>query len=76
MSLFARPHYQSDVTQFIESLRPPAPNSTPSSAGRALLSEQQVDADWNADANANRVKQQPYVTRPNLAALNPGAGLE
>ena len=69
MSLFARPHYQSDVTQFIESLKAARPElDAQQREGRALLWEQQVDADWNADANAGRVKQQPYVyqTEPTL----------
>ena len=37
-------------------------------AGRALLWEQSVDRDWNADANEGRVQQQPYVyqTEPTL----------
>ena len=50
MSLFARPHYQSDVTQFIESIKAARPElDAQQREGRALLWEQQVDADWNAD---------------------------
>lgn len=69
MSLFARPHYTSDATQFIDSLKAKRPElDAQQREGRALLWEQQVDAAWNADANAGRVKQQPYVyqTEPTL----------
>ncbi|MEN9905766.1 MAG: hypothetical protein RLZZ555_2331 [Pseudomonadota bacterium] len=62
MSLFARPHYQSDATQFIDSLKSARPElEAQQRQGRALLWEQQVDADWNADADEGRVKQQSYV---------------
>jgi Protein of unknown function (DUF3460) len=62
MSLFARPHYKSDATQFIESLKAKRPElEAQQREGRGLLWEQQVDADWNAEANEGRVKQQPYV---------------
>ena len=69
MSLFARPHYKSEATQFIESLKAQRPElDAQQREGRALLWEQSVDRDWNADANTGRVQQQPYVyqTEPTL----------
>lgn len=57
MSLFARPHYTSEATQFIESLKAKQPElDAQQRAGRALLWEQSVDRDWNADANEGRVR--------------------
>ena len=69
MSLFARPHYTSEATQFIESPKAKRPElDAQQREGRALLWEQSVDRDWNADATEGRVKQQPYVyqTEPTL----------
>ncbi|MEY5098808.1 MAG: hypothetical protein RJA36_1527 [Pseudomonadota bacterium] len=62
MSLFARPHYTSEATQFIESLKAARPElDTQQCEGRALLWDKQVDAEWNAEAEAGRVEQKPYV---------------
>ncbi len=69
MSLFARPHYTSEATQFIESLKAKRPElDAQQREGRALLWEQSVDRDWNSDANTGRVQQQAYVyqTEPTL----------
>lgn len=62
MSLFARPHYKSEATQFIDSLKAARPElDAQQREGRALLWEQSVDRDWNADAETGRVDQKPYV---------------
>ncbi len=61
MPLFWKP-YQSEATQFIESLK--KQDSTLESrqiAGRALLWEQPVDREAVREVNAARVAQQPYV---------------
>ena len=56
MSIFARPHYTSDATQFIESLKAAKPElEAEQREGRALLWDKQVDRDQQAQANAARV---------------------
>ncbi len=69
MSLFARPHYTSEATQFIESLKSTRPElDAQQREGRALLWDKQVDHEWNAEAETGRVEQKPYVyqTEPAL----------
>lgn len=69
MNLFARPHYASEATQFINSLKTANPAlEAEQRQGRALLWEKNVDRGFNADADAARVKQKPYVyqTEPTL----------
>ena len=62
MSLFARPHYTSDATQFIESLKAAKPElEAEQRQGRALLWDKQVDRDLLAQTNAAKVAQKPYV---------------
>lgn len=62
LSLFARPHYASDATQFIESLKARKPGlEAEQRQGRALLWDQQVDRQFSEQANAARVPQRPYV---------------
>lgn len=62
MSLFQRPHYVSETTQFLDQLKAQRPNlDAEQRQGRALLWEQSVDHDWNANADEARVKQKPYV---------------
>ncbi|MFC7409414.1 DUF3460 family protein [Hydrogenophaga atypica] len=66
MSLFARPHYTSDATQFIDSLKAAKPAlEAEQREGRALLWDKQVDRDQQAQANAARVAQKPYVYQTN-----------
>lgn len=61
MPLFWKP-YTSDVTQFIAELRTRKPSlEAEQRAGRALLWDQQVDRQAQADQQAARVAQQPYV---------------
>jgi hypothetical protein len=62
MNLFARPHYVSDTTQFIASLKAKQPHlEAAQRQGRALLWDQPVDRAFNADADTVRVAQKPYV---------------
>jgi hypothetical protein len=62
MNLFGRPHYTSDATQFIEQLKTSRPEIEQGQReGRALLWDKKVDRDLQAQAQAARVAQQPYV---------------
>ena len=62
MSIFRRPDYQSDATQFINQLKATKPElDKQQQAGRALLWDKQVDRDAWQDYNAGRIPQQPYV---------------
>jgi hypothetical protein len=62
MNLFARPHYVSDATQFIDGLKVAQPAlEAAQRQGRALLWDRPVDRDFNAQAEAMRVAQKPYV---------------
>jgi hypothetical protein len=62
MNIFARPHYTSDATQFIEQLKASRPELEQGQReGRALLWDQQIDRELQAQAQAARVAQQPYV---------------
>lgn len=67
MNIFGRPHYTSDATQFIDQLKASRPELEQGQReGRALLWDQAVDRDQQAQAQAARVPQQPYVyqTKP------------
>lgn len=62
MSIFGRPHYTSDTTQFIDQLKSSRPEIEQGQLeGRSLLWDKQVDRDLLAQAQAGRVPQQPYV---------------
>lgn len=61
MPLFWKP-YQSDATQFIESLKQKDPQLEQRQRdGRALLWDREQDRDAQAGYKAARVPQQPYV---------------
>jgi hypothetical protein len=61
MPLFWKP-YQSDATQFIESLKQKDPQLEQRQRdGRALLWDRAQDREAQADYQAARVPQQPYV---------------
>ena len=61
-SLFMRPDYRSEATQFIEDLKAKKPELAQQQlAGRALLWENKLDRDELAEFRAARVRQQPYV---------------
>ncbi|RYH66904.1 MAG: DUF3460 family protein [Alcaligenaceae bacterium] len=62
MSIFARPHYTSDATQFIEQMRQQKPTlEAEQRAGRALLWDKQIDRQTQNEIDAGDVAQQPYV---------------
>jgi Protein of unknown function (DUF3460) len=61
MPLFWKP-YKSDVTQFIDELKAKKPTlEAEQRAGRALLWDQAIDRQAQADWKAARVAQKPYV---------------
>jgi hypothetical protein len=62
MSIFRRPDYQSDATQFIDQLKAKNPQlEAQQRAGRALLWDKNVDrAAWR-EYREGQVEQQPYV---------------
>jgi Protein of unknown function (DUF3460) len=62
LSLFRRPHYQSDATDFILQLKAAKPNlEERQREGRALLWDKTVDRSaWSA-FRAGQVSQKPYV---------------
>jgi len=66
MSIFRRPDYQSDATQFINQLKASRPElEQQQQAGRALLWDKQVDRTiWN-EYREGRVVQKPYVYQTN-----------
>lgn len=62
MPLFRRPDYESDTTQFIRQLKADQPHlPAQQQQGRALLWDKQVDAQAQAQFEAARVAQKPYV---------------
>jgi hypothetical protein len=62
MSIFQRPDYQSEATQFLQQLKQQKPQLQAQQVqGRALLWDKQVDRDVWAQYQAARVAQKPYV---------------
>jgi hypothetical protein len=62
MSIFARPHYTSDATQFIEQLKTAKPQlEQEQRQGRSLLWDKQIDRDFQSQAEAGQIAQAPYV---------------
>ena len=62
MSIFRRPDYQSEATQFINQLKTQKPSlEKEQQAGRALLWDKQVDSDLWEDLRAGKVAQSAYV---------------
>lgn len=62
MNIFQRPHYASDATQFIDSLKSQRPElEAEQRQGRALLWDKQIDRQFAAEASEARVAQKPYV---------------
>ena len=62
ISIFRRPHYQSDVTLFIDKLKADKPTlEAEQRAGRALLWDKAVDRGAWIDYRAAEVDQKPYV---------------
>ncbi|WP_295960828.1 DUF3460 family protein [Rhodoferax sp.] len=66
MSIFRRPDYTSETTQFIEQLKEKKPTlEAEQLAGRALLWEQKVDRSAQEEYREGRVAQNPYVYQTN-----------
>jgi hypothetical protein len=62
MSIFRRPDYHSEATQFIDALKAAKPElEAQQRQGRALLWDKTVDRAAVADARTAKVAQQPYV---------------
>jgi hypothetical protein len=62
MSIFRRPDYQSETTQFLQQLKQQKPQLQAQQVqGRALLWDKQVDRETWSEYQAARVAQQPYV---------------
>ncbi len=62
MSIFRRPDYRSDATQFIDALKGQRPElEAQQRQGRALLWDKQIDREAQAQFRAGRVAQKPYV---------------
>jgi len=62
MSIFARPHYTSDATRFIEELKAKKPTlEAEQRQGRALLWDKKLDLNEQADYQEAGVAQAPYV---------------
>jgi hypothetical protein len=62
MSIFRRPDYTSEATQFIQQLKTQKPGlEAQQREGRALLWDKPVDRQVWADYQAARVAQMPYV---------------
>ena len=62
MSIFRRPDYTSEATQFIEQLKAQKPAlEAQQREGRALLWDKTVDRQVWAEYQASRVAQKPYV---------------
>ncbi|MFT4241550.1 MAG: DUF3460 family protein [Acidovorax sp.] len=66
MSIFRRPDYQSDTTQFINQLKRQKPElDQQQQAGRALLWDKKVDRSIWGEYRAAQVAQKPYVYQTN-----------
>jgi hypothetical protein len=62
MSIFRRPDYRSDVTQFIDQLKVTAPDlEAQQRKGRALLWDKSMDHAAMKDMRSGQVAQKPYV---------------
>jgi hypothetical protein len=62
MSFFARPHYSSEITNFIEEMKEKKPSlEAEQRAGRALLWDKHLDRNLQTEYSAAKVPQQPYV---------------
>ena len=66
MSIFRRPDYQSDTTQFLNQLKKDKPElEAQQRAGRGLLWDKNVNYEVAADSAKARVAQKPYVYQTN-----------
>ena len=66
MSLFARPHYTSVATQFLDELKQQKPQlEAGQQVGRALLWDKKVDRSIWTEYREGQVEQKPYVYQTN-----------
>ena len=66
MSIFRRPDYQSDATQFINGLKTQKPSlEAEQRAGRALLWDKNVDRNAWVGYRDGEIEQKPYVYQTN-----------
>ena len=62
MSIFARTHYNSEITNFIEEMRKNKPTlEAEQRAGRALLWDKHLNSELQEEFAEAHVAQQPYV---------------
>jgi hypothetical protein len=62
MTIFRRPDYRSDATQFIDQLKADKPDlEARQRAGRALLWDKNLDRGLQTEYAQARVAQKPYV---------------
>jgi hypothetical protein len=62
MSIFRRPDYRSDTTEFIDQLKVQRPElEAEQRQGRGLLWDKPIDRDIQAEFKQGRVAQNPYV---------------
>ena len=67
MSIFRRPDYQSDATQFINELKTSRPElDQQQQAGRALLWDRSIDRGAQSEYSEARVPQKPYVYQTDI----------
>jgi len=70
MHIFRRPHYESEITQFIHQMKDEKPNlESRQLAGRALLWDKNVDRSAMAEYQEARVAQGQYVYYDNDNAM-------
>jgi len=66
MTIFRRPDYRSDATQFIDDLKAKKPTlEAEQQEGRALLWDKTIDRQALKGFGEGRVAQQPYVYQTN-----------
>ena len=66
MSLFSRPAYTSETTDFLQQLKAAKPTlEAEQRQGRALLWDKTVNRQDQSEFKAGRVAQKPYVYRTN-----------
>jgi hypothetical protein len=62
LSIFRRPDYKSEVTQFIDQMKEKKPSlEAEQRAGRALLWDKNIDRGALSEYQQARVPQKPYV---------------
>ena len=71
MSIFRRPHYTSEITNFIEEMKQKKPTlEAEQRAGRALLWDRPIDREAQADYGDASVPQKGYVYQTEVGPNN------